>query len=272
MSADRTEETVNVDDIQNASGKSPITIEAAPAQIAEPYVIEVYNNNNVLIDTLTTSIQDYCNTIIKGNYDAKEQAVAKALLNYGALANDYFGYSAISEAANPNTPYVVEHTSDYLDDVDTDEIKTKARAQVPTGVTLGYVPGNDESGKPIYVTNVAYVALLDPEFRFYVSQENEVWAALTPVSITDLDGNKIEGVTAKMIKTNAGNCVRVTGIKAGEFGKPFILNIGGGKLTYNGYAYLYSALTSNSVTNESLKNLAKGVYRYAAACEAKANA
>ena len=35
------------------------------------------------------------------------------------------------------------------------------------------------------------------------------------------------------------------------------------------HSYLYTALTNESVTDTKLKDLAKGVYRYAAACEAK---
>ena len=73
----------------------------------------------------------------------------------------------------------------------------------------------------------------------------------------------------RWIKTEKGNCVRVTGLKASDFAKTFTLKIGTAQLTYNGYAYLYTVLRDESTAQDSLKNLAKGVYRYASACEAK---
>ncbi|MBR4241419.1 MAG: hypothetical protein IKR97_04275, partial [Eubacterium sp.] len=76
-----------------------------------------------------------------------------------------------------------------------------------------------------------------------------------------------EGLTAEWIKTENGNCVRVTGLKSSDFAKTFTLKIGTAELTYNGYAYVYTALTRSN--DDKLVNLAKGIYRYAAACEAK---
>ena len=257
-SAERTEKVVQVDDIEEA-GMSKITIEAAPAQIAEPYVITVKDSQGEVIDTITTSIQTYCHEIMDGDeYDQKDKDVAKALLNYGALANEYFSYADISEAVTGNE-YIVDHTSDWKDAVDAESFKAKAKASFTTGA--------DASGANVSITGISYVALLDPEFRFYVSQTNEVWAALTEVTV--LEGE--EGLTAKMFKNeeNGKFCVVVKGLKASDFGKTFKIQIGEAILEYNGYAYLYTALRTGSTADEGLQNLAKGVYRYAAACEAK---
>jgi hypothetical protein len=73
-----------------------------------------------------------------------------------------------------------------------------------------------------------------------------------------------------MVHTPNGNCIRVTGLKANEFGKPFVIHIGAtAELTYSGYTYLYTvAREQNTTATTVLKNLATGVYRYAAACEA----
>ena len=257
-SAERTEKVVQVDDIEEA-GMSKITIEAAPAQIAEPYVITVKDSQGEVIDTITTSIQTYCHEIMDGDeYDQKDKDVAKALLNYGALANEYFSYADISEAVTGNE-YIVDHTSDWKDAVDAESFKAKAKASFTTGA--------DASGANVSITGISYVALLDPEFRFYVSQTNEVWAALTEVTV--LEGE--EGLTAKMFKNeeNGKFCVVVKGLKASDFGKTFKIQIGEAILEYNGYAYLYTALRTGSTADEGLQNLAKGVYRYAAACEAR---
>ena len=60
----------------------------------------------------------------------------------------------------------------------------------------------------------------------------------------------------------------ITVYDADEFAKAFTLTVGDTTLTYNGYAYLYTVLTNAGITDTKLKDLAKGVYRYAAAAEA----
>ena len=237
-----------------ASGSTAIVMPVAPAQIAEPYKITVKDSNGDVKDTIETSIQDYCQEILSGDYNQKDKDVAQALLNYGALACEYFGYAEVSEAATGDA-YSVAHSADYKDAIDAESFRAKAKCSVKAGV--------DASGKNVYVTGVSYLALIDPEFRFYVSQEKEAWAALTDVSIDDTD------LDAKMVHTSNGHCVRVTGLKASDFGKTFTVTIGTYEITYNGYAFLYTALRDGSTADDSLKNLAKGVYRYAAACEAK---
>ena len=256
QSSARIETTVYVDQIEDSTGHSAITIPAAPAQIAEPYVITVTRANGTVADTITTSIQKYCQDILDAPLSVKitqaDKDVAQALLNYGAIANEYFDY-----ASKTTGSYTVDHSPDYkvLDD-DLETIRSKAKAKFTTGA--------DASGKNINITAISYVALLDPEFRFYVSQDNEVWAAMTDVTVLEGD------VTAKMVKIEDTDkfCVVVKGLKANEFGKKFTIKIGEAVLEYNGYAYLYTVLTSTS-TAQNLKELATGVYNYAAACEAR---
>ena len=234
-------------------GKTPLTLDVAPAQIAEPYVITVKDSQGGEVETITTSIADYCAAIIGGEFDAKEKEVARGLLDYGASAEVYFNYR---EKTTPG--YSVDHSDDYdtyKAGFDAEDFKEKAKCSQVAGV--------DASGKSVYVTGVSYLALLDPEFRFYVNQTNEVWAAMTEVSIDDPE------LTAEMVKTANGNCVRVTGLKASDFAKTFTITIGTYELTYNGYAYLYTILRDGGTNDDDLRELATGAYRYAAACEAK---
>ncbi|MBQ9531857.1 MAG: FIVAR domain-containing protein [Eubacterium sp.] len=255
-SAARAEAEMTFADVKNAQGT--ITMNAAPAQIAEKYIITVKDSNNEVVDTIEASVQDYCKAIIDAPISAtitqKDKDVAQALINYGALANEYFGYAETSEAVTGEA-YAVEHSEDYKDAVDAESFKAKAKASMVVGV--------DRSGKPLTITGVSYVALLDPELRFYVSQENEVWCYYTELSISD------PSLSAEWVKTENGNCVRVTGLKASDFAKTFTITIGTTEITYNGYAFLYTVLKDGSTADNNLKDLAKGIYRYAAACEAK---
>ena len=247
-SAERTEYSADFADL-GANGQ--LTISAAPAQIAEKCIINVYNDSDVLVDTIEASIEDYCKAIINGEFDQKDKDVAQALLDYGALANEYFGYADVTDTEN----YTVAHSDDYKAAVDAENFKAKAKASMVAGV--------DRSGAAVNITGISYVALLDPELRFYVNQTNDVWCYYTDLSISD------PSLTAEWIKTDKGNCVRVTGLKASDFAKTFTLTIGTTEVTYNGYAYLYTVLREGSTVDNNLKELAKGIYRYAAACEAK---
>ena len=236
-------------------GKTEIKMDVAPAQIAEPYVITIKNEQGAEVKQIITSIVDYCTAIIEGTYSDADKEVAKGLLDYGSASETYFNYRA--SASTPG--YSVDHSDDYADFVaafDAESFRSKAKCS--------QVEGTDASGKSVYVTGVSYIAQLDPEFRFYINQDNEVYAAMTDVSIDT------EGLTAKMVKTSNGFCVSVKGLKASDFAKTFTITIGTYKLTYNGYAFLYTTLREDGgTTDTNLRDLALGVYRYAAACEAK---
>ena len=256
-SAVRKTYTVNDSDLEvQTNGTRKLILKAAPAQLAEKYSINIYNaaGEKINEEPISASIADYCEAILSSEAYSDYHALIQALLNYGALADEYFGYAALSKNETGND-YSISHSLDYKADVDAESFRSKAKASCSVG--------KDASGKDINITGVSYLALLEPEFRFYVSQTNEVWCYYTELSISD------PTLTAKWIKTENGNCVSVTGLKADDFGKIFTLTIGTTEITYNGYAYLYTVLRSESTADENLKNLAKGVYRYATACEAK---
>ena len=255
-SAERTTYTVQDGDlVEMPDGRRKLAIDVAPAQLAEKFSIDVFDENGVQKnnESIEASIADYCQAALAIEEYAEYHAVLQSLLDYGALADEYFGYAAISKEVT-GEDYAVPHSENYKAAVDAESFKSKAHAK--------FTSGADASGNPVQITGITYVALVDPEFRFYVSQENEVWAAMTEVSV--LEG---EGLDAEMVKTDLGHCVRVTGLKSSDFGKTFKIQIGEAVLEYNGYAYLYTTLREQSTVSNSLKNLTKGVYRYAAACD-----
>ncbi len=248
-SAERREYEVNVDDLEaQTDGKRKLTLQAAPAQIAEKYIIEVYDSNGELKDTIEASIENYCKAILSMDSYSDWHDLAQALLDYGALADEYFGYAALSKAVTGND-YAITHSENYKEAVNAESFKSKAKAHIEQG--------------DVTISGVSYVALLNPEFRFYVSNLTEDEAAEINVSVDK------SGLTAEMVKTDNGICVRVTGLNASDFAKTFTVTVGTTEITYNGYAYLYTVLRDGSMESEALKDLAKGIYRYAAACEAK---
>ena len=75
------------------------------------------------------------------------------------------------------------------------------------------------------------------------------------------------GLHAEAVKTDKDLiCISVTGLYANEFGKDFTVTVGDTQFTFNGYAYIRSV--TNYDTNEKLKAMVRGVYRYAKASEA----
>lgn len=244
QSAARKTYTVNGEDLEvQSDGTRKLRLKAAPAQIAEDYIITVFDADGNEKDTITASIEEYCNAIMSNESFAAYQDIAQSLLNYGALADEYFGYAALSEAVTGKA-YAVSHSENYKADVE--DFRSKARSAV---ITQGSVQ----------IVNVAYVAQMEPEFRFYLSGITEGEAAALAVKVDS-------GLTAKTVKTEKGICVRVTGLKASQFGTVYTLRVGDTVLEYNGYANLYTAI--NCSNDESLVHLAKGVYRYATAVKA----
>ncbi|MBR3148690.1 MAG: hypothetical protein IKF64_00830, partial [Eubacterium sp.] len=257
-SAERTVYSADVTDLeQQDDGTRKLSLSAAPAQIAEDYIIEVYDANNTKKATLNASIEDYCQAItaIDDEKLMPYKDIAQSLLDYGALADEYFGYAALSKEVTGND-YAVAHSDDYKAAVNTSatsHLRTNAHASINQG--------------GVKIKNVSYVALLEPEFRFYITKADDTEFTEAEAAALTV-GTDVDGLTAQTVKTDSGICVRVIGLKASEFAKVFTLTIGDTTLTYNGYAYLYTVLTNSGVTDTKLKDLAKGVYRYAATAEA----
>ena len=254
-SAARIEKRIDAKDMATATGgvidgDQKLTLVAAPAQIAEEYEIDVYDKdgNKKTDEPIKASIAEYCQTIINNpsQFEEKYVNLAKSILDYGQSANLYFDYASVTDGS-----YTVPTSDNFDSDITADELN-----DMHSRAAIVHNQGDVE------ITGISFVALMKPELRFYISETNEVLAALTDVSIEG------EGLEAEMVKTTNGFCVRVTGLNANDFAKTFTLTIGSTQLTYNGYAYLYTVLRNESTADANLKALAKAVYRYAVASEA----
>ncbi|MBQ3432406.1 MAG: choice-of-anchor J domain-containing protein, partial [Clostridia bacterium] len=222
--------TYNSGDVFN--GDSKLTLKAAPAQIAEDYIIRVYNKAGELQNTFTVSIADYCEQL---QNDPTYGELMTSLLNYGQLANEYFGYAALVEGE-----YVVPHTDDYKAELSDQESAALDSLAVASVLTQGAAQ----------VSGVSYIAQLKPEFKFYFTGTSATEAVV--------DG----GLSAVVEKTTEGATVKVTGLNASDFDKTFTVTMDGTELEYNGYAYLKAAMNS-----AALKDLAQGIFRYAQAAD-----
>ena len=82
------------------NGTYAVTVKVAAAQMTDNISIQVVNGDAVS-EAMTYTIRQYAEKILTGEYDAKTQNLVKAMLNYGAMAQTYFGYNA-GDLANKN--------------------------------------------------------------------------------------------------------------------------------------------------------------------------
>ena len=213
-------------------GNVIVSLEVAPAQLAEVFTLSVYDASGTFKGKVESSVYNYANAM---KADAKYGELMTALINYGALAKDYFNYDGAE----------ITPAEGYNTDLTTDE-KNELISRRAAGLTTGNASFD----------GMVYFAKVEPEFKFYFANTNVGEAQL---------GADSEGLSVNLTKTDNGVAAKVTGFKASDFGKTFTVTVDGTTLTINGYAYIASALKS-----DSLKSLATGLFRYAQAAEAVA--
>ena len=215
---------------------SSITINLAPAQIHDAIKIEALDDEGNVIRSYDTSIAEYCNVIISENNNAKLVQLAKATLDYGKAASDYFDYN---EAA---------FTDEYkLGDFDASEY-SYAQYAFYNG------PGN--------ITAVRYVAKSVPELRFefsdlsiYEANRLNHW-----INVNDDESS----VTAEFAQLEDGTIVlRVMGISIDTFLND--IDIFGGMPNHE-FSLHYSPITwvigATKSGNEKLAKLGNAVGNY----------
>ncbi len=104
-----------------------ITVRQAPAQIAEPTVITIYNAENVVIDTLTYSGKSYCDYVIAGEDDRYIPSDEQAASRLTRLCKSVVQYAKSAQALFPQYMALetsVAITNDYSDDLGFSSITT----------------------------------------------------------------------------------------------------------------------------------------------------
>ena len=213
-------------------GKYRINVPLAPAQIRDEITLDLLKADGTQArPSITKSIADYCEEIVDAP-DAKVANLAKATLDYGKAAADYFNYNTAAFASQPN----------YLGDC-----------------TFGEIAKG--SAKGITVDTVTYVATSVPELRFYVSGLTEETAA----------GKSVEanGYEAQFAKLADGQVVlQVAGIPASKLGEEVSAVINGSEDEYVKYVPLRWAMNAAQSNNAKLAALGNAIGNYSAAAAA----
>ena len=76
----------------------------AAKQMTEKVNVSIYDGNGIEVFTNSYSIQNYCKTVISGNYGEKLTNLCKTVLDYGTYSQKYFNYR-LDDLANEGTDY-----------------------------------------------------------------------------------------------------------------------------------------------------------------------
>ena len=176
-------ETVNIaDDLYSDAYSAYLFTLDLPASYMATTVEAVLYYGGEILDIQVYSIREYAKAIIDGSYTDKQKAAVKAMLNYGAWAQNYFGYNTGDLANN------VLNAGDQLTDTAAALSQVENIAQYKATVTnkldsfIGYtLLLKDVTGLRLYfseqvtvmVDGVAKVAEVDSQnnSRYYVEIE-----------------------------------------------------------------------------------------------------
>ncbi|MBQ9531204.1 MAG: hypothetical protein IJR70_03940 [Eubacterium sp.] len=232
---DNTPVTKTVPAKKNADGKIALKVDLAPAQMKDEITVVAKNENGGEVKSFTTSVADYCKTIINSTgFSADLKDLAKATLDYGKAAANYFDY---------NTAAYTD--SNYLDApvFDADDYDTNA-ADLP-------------------INSVSYVATSVPELRFYIDPAYSR-------EFTDIGARYNETIesnigTAKFVKLEGTNQVilQIKNIPITDFGKQIIVTYNDGyeDMPILKYTPIKWVIGAQSVGG-SLGTLADGIGNY----------
>ena len=231
------------------SGMCEILAVVAPAQIGDTVRVTILANGATT--EYEYSVARYCKYLIDGDYEENVQKLAKATLEYGQAANDYF---AGMEFYHPSQITTIE------DAVKAEKI---AEAQGLTNHLSTQTNG--------ILSGVSFMALAQPEFRFYVSPDCALteadFAALNgKIRITDAEGEEARGVDAQFVRNTDTDTIflEVTGIEAADMDEVVTIGIDGfGTIEFcgNDFARMLAL-------NESTRTLGTALYLYSTAADA----
>ncbi len=218
----------------------------APAQIGDMVKVTILANGQST--EYEYSVAKYCEYLI-ANYNGENaravRDLAKATLEYGKAANDYFYGTGFYHQSTITSPYSAEYKEEALHTAKnltntlsvTDNLRTK-------------------------LASAAFMALTQPEFRFYMKDLTEAEAA----ELNDAITTNVDGVTAKFYKNGDAILLEVTGIEAANMDEVITITVGElGTITFSGYDFARMMAKSD---DQSIAALGAALYLYGDAAKA----
>jgi hypothetical protein len=233
----------------DGNGMTEILAVVAPAQIGDLVKVTIYANG-AKDGEYEYSVAKYCEYLIDGAYEENVKTLAKATLEYGQAANDYFNGTGFYHASDITTI--------------TEAVKAENVDAAKATKTLSAT--GDARGK---ITSASLMVLTKPEFRFYTTglTEKEAIALNSKITVTNSANEIVETVNARFVKSAQDEEVillEVTGIEAANLDEVYTVTIDGfGTVTFSGndFARLLAK-------NEATETLGAALYLYGQAAKA----
>ena len=215
----------------------------APAQIGDTVRATLTVNGEAI--EYSSSVAEYCRYLLDGDFSADVKALAKATLEYGQAANDYFARTGYYHASEITT---------IEDAVNADNVT--AAQMLPNEMSV-------ETGGRI--SSISFMALTKPEFRFYVDPgcglSEADCAALNENGRITVNG----GASARFVKNGSAILLEVTGIEAANMDEVITIGIDGfGTIRFCGNDF--SRMLAKSM-EPTAATLGTALYLYGAAAD-----
>ena len=231
-------ETVALDDAVIKDDYHVFIVKLAARQMADEVTAQIMLGDKAIGEAKSYSIKKYAEAKIN-NENSSEELVTlmKAMLNYGAAAQEFFGYNT-ENLANAG-----------LADAD------KVLPTVDASAYKHSVEGSEEGIK-------AASASLE------IASENtiRVYFKLTGDKTIDEYTFTVNGEEVSPVLRNGMYCVEISGIVARDLDEMFAVSVGGLTVNYSGLSYSNQVLNNANATEEKI-NVATALYLYAMAAE-----
>jgi len=209
--------------IKTEDGAYTLTVKAAAAQMTDEITISVVSGD-LVSQEMTYTIRQYADYILEGDYTESTKSLVKAMLNYGAAAQTYFGYND-DEDSLANKGY--ENTE---------------AIEIPTVDSSNMVSGSAE-GVRFYGASLVFESKVAVRFYFTVTGE------ITSYSV----GNA-------PVEKNGLYYIEVPGINPQDYAKDITLTLNDTlTVTYSPLTYISRKSASD---NAELAALVKAMYSY----------
>ena len=242
-----------VDDVRAVSdlpkdglGRYILDFNMAAAQMTDTVEIRVVFDGDSCGHHIKTTIKDYAQTILNGDYDDNLKAVVNAMLTYGAHAQNYFGYNTDNLAADVNA--------------DLGSVSEDAKITVSESTATGMAM----SGWTLMLDSNVTV-------KTYVKLEDGYTASDYTVTVVTPSGETLNNVTLEAVGTRYR--VTIEGIASGFLNDNYVItytnNNDGTSMTVTSSAMCYvSAILASDGSDAKLVNLVKALKLYSVAADA----
>ena len=230
----------------DADGYYKATVDVVAAQMAHKIHAEVYLNGAKLEQTDDYSVQDYAEAVYNnpGAYDNKGkprelQELAKALLNYGAMAQIVFDEYLVEKPAPDDTVKTVGQTD--FSGITAEQIKAAVNGEASDLKEVA-----EQLDAEFYTSSLIYLS------------RNTLRLYFTPASKTvgALDGKGFSGNLSEYYYFKD-----VENIPAAELDDQQTFTVGGTTFTFSALDYAAAVVNSDNMKPEQ-QNLAKALYLY----------